>query len=201
MTYGFPNKKYNIILADPPWEYGYYQNKGRKVADPKFKITPYEGMDIEEIKGMPVRDLAAENCALLLWVTFPCLQWGLDVVKAWGFDYKTVAFTWVKKNKHINSYWIGLGNYTRANAEICLLGVKGMMPRKSQKIPQICDRPIGEHSQKPNVIRTRIVKLFGDLPRIELFARTKVHGWETWGNDPKLEISTLEEYNFVAGMD
>ncbi len=193
----FPRKKYDIILADPPWEYGNYSNtkqKPRKFRDRKHGITPYQGMAIEEIKKLPVQTICKDNCALFLWVTYPCLQWGLDVVKAWGFEYKTVAFTWVKRNRGGTGWYFGLGNYTRANAEICLLGIKGSMKRESNRVFQICDSPITFHSKKPDVIRTRIVQLFGDLSRIELFARTRIHGWDTWGNDDKLHSSKMEDF-------
>jgi len=191
----FPNKKYEIIYADPPWEYENYSNSGKRVADPKFKITPYKGMSVEDIKTLPINQISNDDSILLLWVTYPCLQWGLDVVKAWGFEYKTVGFTWVKRNKSGIGYFLGLGNYTRANAEICLLATKGKGCHVIDRtIPQVCDTPLTKHSKKPNVVRTRIVKLFGDLPRIELFARTKVHGWDVWGNDQKLENQPLEAF-------
>ena len=191
----FPEKKYKIIYADPPWEYGNYTNIGRKTNDPKYGITPYEGMKIEKIKSLNVSEITDDNCALFLWVTYPCLEWGLELVKIWGFEYKTVAFTWVKRNKNGVGWYFGLGNYTRANAEICLLGIKGRLDRQSHRIPQICDLPLTKHSKKPNIIRERIVKLFGDLPRIELFSRTKIHGWDVWGNDPKLELQPLETFS------
>ncbi len=189
------DKKYNIILADPPWEYGFYSNVGeKKQYDAKYGITPYQGMKIEDIKKMPVAEMADENCALFLWVTYPCLQWGLDVMKAWGFKYKTVAFTWVKRTQTGNKWFVGLGNYTKANAEICLLGTKGIMPRKSKKVKQIIIAPVTEHSKKPYEAHKRILKLFGDLPRIELFARTRIPGWNFYGDDSKLKMEPLEAY-------
>ncbi len=199
----FPNKKYHIIYADPPWEYGNYSNgkdtrsydHEKGCFDSKFKITPYKGMDIKDILALPVKGITKENTALFLWVTYPCLQWGLDVIKAWGFEYKTVAFTWVKRNKNKPGYFFGLGNYTRANAEICLLGIKGSMKRLSNNVHQVIDVPISNHSQKPDIARTNIIRLFGDLPRIELFARTRIHGWDVWGNDEKLELQPLEAFN------
>jgi len=152
-------------------------------------------MDIEKIKSLPVKQIADENSVLFLWVTMPCLQWGMDVIKAWGFEYKTVAFVWVKRKKISDGYFVGLGNYTRANAEIVMLATRGhALERKSKKVLQICDMPVTDHSKKPNVIRNRIIQLFGDLPRIELFARTQVHGWDVWGNDEKLLIKPLEHY-------
>ncbi|MGI9229925.1 MAG: MT-A70 family methyltransferase [Gammaproteobacteria bacterium] len=190
-----PNKKYKIIYADPPWLYGFYGNKGRKVSDPKYKVAPYEGMNIEDIKQLPVKELAEKNSVLLMWITFPCLDWAKDVIEAWGFKYKTVAFTWVKRNKTGGGYFTGLGNYTRANAEICLLATRGKGCKvQNRTISQIVDTPVSAHSKKPDVIRKKIIKLFGDLSRIELFARTPIHGWDVWGNDPKLQNKPLENF-------
>jgi len=129
--------------------------------------------------------MCAANSALFLWVTFPNLPQGLDVMRAWGFNYATCGFTWVKRNKKADSYFWGCGNYTRANSELCLLGTKGSMQRvvKSHSVHQICDARVMEHSKKPGEIRGRIVELFGDLPRIELFARQEIEGWDVLGNE------------------
>ena len=119
-----------------------------------------------------------------MWVTYPKLKEGIDLLEKWGFTYKTVAFTWVKKNKNNENYFMGMGYYTRSNAEICLLGIKGKpLKRCSHRVKQICDAKIMEHSRKPDEIRDRIVELFGDIPRIELFARQYADGWDCWGNE------------------
>ena len=193
-----PNKKYKILYCDPPWEYGNFTNTGPLSVEKrsKFRITPYEGMGLDEIKQLPINEITDDNAVLLLWVTYPCLQEGFQVIKAWGFEYKTVAFTWVKRNKNGIGWFFGLGNYTRANAEICLLAVKGKgIPVISKNVRQIIDLPITEHSEKPDEVRQRIIKLFGDLPRIELFARTKIFGWDVWGDDHKLELQPLEVFS------
>jgi N6-adenosine-specific RNA methylase IME4 len=199
----FPDKKYKIIYADPPWEYGSYSNMGdsRKVKrlgiTPKFKITPYNGMKLDDIKKLPINSISDKDSILFLWVTFPNLKDGLEVIDSWGFEYRTIGFNWVKKNKNGVGWFIGLGNYTRANSEVCLIARKGKgIPIISKTIEQIIDLPLTEHSEKPDEVRKRIVQLCGDLPRIELFARTKVHGWDVWGNDEKLQLKPLEEYNF-----
>lgn len=155
----------------------------------------YDTMSIEEIKNLPINTIAEKNSVLFLWVTMPCLQWGLDVIKSWGFTYKTCGFTWIKKNKLGVGYYFGLGNYTRANAELCLLPTKGKpLPRISKKVHSIIDKPLTTHSRKPDEVRRKIIELFGDLPRIELFARSKIHGWDVWGNDEKLQLKPLEIY-------
>ena len=173
-----PNKKYQIIYADPPWSYRDKASAGKRGAS--FK---YDTQGIEWIKSLPVKDISDLDCSLFLWVTMPMLQEGLDTIKAWGFTFKTVAFTWVKKNKKAGSWFMGMGNWTRANAELCLLGIKGKPKRISASVRSVIDTPIEAHSKKPDVTRERIVQLVGDLPRIELFARQAVIGWDNWGNE------------------
>lgn len=174
----FPNEKYSVIYADPPWTYKDKAHAGRRGVEYKYPC-----MSIEDIKSLPVNLISANNAALFLWCTAPQLPVGFEVVKAWGFEYKTVAFTWVKRNKKSSSYFWGMGNYTRSNAEFCLLGIKGKMKRLSARVHSIIDTPIEEHSHKPDNVRHKIVELFGDIPRIELFAREYTPGWDAWGNE------------------
>ena len=162
-------KKYNIIYADPPWKY--------------LTSVNYPTVPIEEIKRFPIDNIAEEDCALFLWATYPILPECIETLKALGFRYVTVAFTWVKTNKNDGKPFFGLGNWTRANAEICLLGIRGKLKRKSTKVRQVVLSPLREHSRKPDEIRDSIVELLGDLPRIELFARQTVKGWDCWGNE------------------
>lgn len=174
-------KKYNIIYADPPWSYA---NKGTRAAADKHYVT----MSLDAIKSLPLfsgaQNIAADNSALFLWVTAPMLPFVFDIIKAWGFTYKTVAFVWVKQNKkNTSSLFWGLGNYTRSNAEFCLLATKGNIKRAAKDVHSVIMSPIAEHSKKPGETRNRIVKLMGDLPRIELFARETAPGWDAWGNE------------------
>lgn len=111
------------------------------------------------------------------------------MIKAWGFEYKTCAFTWIKRNKNINSWFWGMGRYTRANSEICLLATKGNPKRINAGVHSVIDTPIEKHSKKPDEARKRIVELMGDLPRVELFARQKVDGWDSWGNEVESDIA------------
>lgn len=140
-------------------------------------------MPVEDICALPVRELADTDCTLFLWVTFPTLPDAFEVIKAWGFQYKTVAFCWVKRNSKSGGWFFGMGNWTRANAEICLLAIKGKPKRLAADVPQLIDSPREEHSKKPDETRDRIVRLMGDLPRVELFARQTAPGWEVWGNE------------------
>ncbi len=145
-------------------------------------------MSADEICSLPVADIAAENSVLFLWTTFPNLQESFRVIEAWGYKYSTAAFVWVKRNKKAVSWFMGLGYWTRANAEICLLATKGKPKRISKSVRQIIDAPIEYHSKKPDETRERIVELMGDLPRIELFARQKTDGWDVWGNEVESDI-------------
>ncbi len=174
------DRKYNIIYADPPWTYKTWSGKGK---EKKSAENHYPCMKKEDIQNLPVSKIAADDCVLLLWVTFPCLEEGLELIPKWGFKYKTCGFTWVKRNKKSDSWFWGLGYWTRANTEICLLATKGKPQRASKSVHQVCDARIMEHSRKPDEIRDRIVDLCGDLPRIELFARRQAKGWDCWGNE------------------
>ena len=166
-----------MIYADPPWSYRDKANAGNRGASHK-----YSTMSLDSIKNLPVKDLADDNCALFLWVTMPLLPDCLSVIEAWGFKYKTVAFTWVKTHSPSGKFCVGMGNYTRANAEICILATKGKMPVKSHSVRSLIVSPRREHSQKPDEARDGIVELFGDVPRIELFARQRIEGWHAWGD-------------------
>ena len=172
-------KKYKIIYADPPWQYRVYSKKGQG----RSAENHYHTMNIKDIMALPVDKIADKDCILFLWITFPCLKEGIEVMERWGFKYKTCGFNWVKRNKKKNTYFMGLGFWTRSNSEVCLIGTKGQPKRVSKSVSQICDARIMEHSKKPAEIRERIVELCGELPRIELFARDKVKGWDSLGDE------------------
>lgn len=174
----FPNKKYTVIYADPPWSYKDKASAGKRGAG--FK---YPTQSLEWIKSLPVRDIADDDCVLFLWITMPHLDKVGEVMEGWGFKYKTSAFTWVKRNKVSPSWFWGMGNWTRSNPELCLLGVKGKPKRVSASVHSVIDSPILRHSEKPPETRDRIVQLMGDVPRIELFARARTPGWDVWGNE------------------
>lgn len=173
------DKKYNIIYADPPWKYGGGKNKNTFQG---LASVHYSTMKTGEICTLPIDKIAAENSVLFLWVTPPQLIDGIRVMNEWGFKYKTVGFTWVKYYKSGRPFF-GLGYWTRSNAEFCLIGVKGKIKRIDNTVSQIVQTEIMRHSKKPDDVRDRIVKLMGDLPRIELFARQYADGWDCWGNE------------------
>jgi N6-adenosine-specific RNA methylase IME4 len=183
------NRKYQIIYADPAWDYEFGATSSR------FIRNKYATMSKEAICELPIKELASDNSALFLWVTYPKLDWAFDVIKAWGFTYKTAAFTWVKTNENSMGLFWGMGYYTRSNPELCLLATKGEpLERKCHDIHSVVISPVLDHSHKPAIIREFIVQLFGDLPRIELFARRKVDGWDCWGNEVESDIALGENH-------
>lgn len=175
------DKRYNIIYADPPWQYKVWSNKGKG----RSAESHYNTMCIEDIINMKdvINRISANDCILFIWITYPCLIEALKVIKEWGFVYKTCAFNWVKRNKKSNSWFWGMGYWTRANSELCLIATKGRIKRKSARVHQIIDTSIEEHSKKPDIVREKIVELVGDLPKIELFARQETDNWDCWGNE------------------
>ena len=145
-------------------------------------------MNLSDICTLPVANITHKDTVLFLWATFPNLLEAIEVINSWGFEYKTVAFVWVKRNKKSHSWFFGLGHWTRANAEICLLATRGKPKRISKGVRQIIDTPIERHSKKPDEVRNRIVELMGDVPRIELFAREQTQGWDVFGNEVETSI-------------
>lgn len=179
-------KKYQIIYADPPWSY-----KDKSKSHGGGAESHYPCMSISDICKMDIP--AEDNSVLLMWTTYPQLEEAFKVISAWGFVYKTCAFTWVKTNKD-GSIYMGMGRYTRANAEICLLAKRGNgIKRQSASIFNTQVHGRSKHSQKPIKFKEDIVRLFGDLPRIELFAREKTEGWDVWGNEVESDIELKEK--------
>jgi len=179
-------KKYQIIYADPPWEYDNPKND-----DPAMGGKTYPTMPLVKICSLPVASIADDDCVLFLWVTMPKLIEGLQVISAWEFRYITCAFTWVKQNRSGRGIYSGLGHWTNGNAELCLFAKKGKPKRQDKSVKQIVLSPLREHSHKPDEVRERIIQLMGKLPRIELFARQKVEGWDCWGNEVESDIDLL----------
>lgn len=182
-------KKYGVILADPPWSYRVHSKKGSG----RTAESHYSTMKLEDIKALPVADIAEKDCALFLWVTLPCLLEGFEVIKEWGFIYKTVAFVWVKQNRKSDSLFWGMGYWTRSNVEICILATRGRPKRVNAGVHQVIISHIQEHSQKPAEVHKRIRQLMGNVSRIELFARRKVEGFDVWGNEVDSDIELKGE--------
>lgn len=155
-------------------------------------------MKLEDIKNLPIGGLSQETSVLFLWATFPKIQEAFEVIKAWGFEYKTLGFSWLKTNKD-GSPFFGIGYYAKSNQEVCLLAVKGKAHSlvKSNSVSSFVSAGRTKHSEKPQIFRDKIVELFGDLPRIELFARQRTDGWDCAGNeiDGKDIRETLKNIN------
>lgn len=176
----FPDKQYSVILADPPWAWGKSPLVDRGAARAVEK--EYATMQPAEIKALPVGSIAAPRSVLFLWATAPKLPLAIEVIEAWGFDYKTVAFVWCKRNRRRLGWFTGMGFYTRQNAEFVLLGTRGApaLERRDKGVHQLVEAALGQHSRKPDEVQHRIDRLY-DGPKIELFARRSAPGWDVWG--------------------
>lgn len=176
------DRKYGVIYADPPWKYTVWGGAGTDRAAENH----YPTMELAGIKGLPVERLAADDCALFLWAVMPQLPDAFDVIKAWGFEFKTVAFVWVKTTKDEERPATGMGYWTRANAEICILATRGNPVRLNADVSQVVQTPRREHSRKPDEVAARIERLVPG-PYIELFSRRPREGWDMWGNQADSE--------------
>lgn len=170
-------KRYSMIYADPPWTYRDKANAGKRGACHKYKV-----MTLNEICNLPVKDIAADDCVLAMWWVPPMPEIALQVLDSWGFKLKTMhGFVWHKLTKRGADHF-GMGSMTRANCESCLIATRGKPKRVSASVRQFVEAPIQEHSAKPREVRDRLVQLLGDVPRIELFARTVSPGWDAIGD-------------------
>jgi N6-adenosine-specific RNA methylase IME4 len=186
---------YSVIYADPPWSYD------DSACNEQWRGTPYATLSLDQLQALPVHKLAADDCALFMWATYPLLPEALATIKGWGFEYKSIAFQWLKLNRKAGTPFYGLGRWTRGNTEPCLLAVRGKPKPVSKSVsqlviePEIIHDPIRGHSAKPDVVRERIVELMGDVPRIELFARERAAGWDQTGLElDGLPIQALLSY-------
>ncbi len=185
---------YGAILADPPWDFKVWYAGGWRNTPGGRKFTRsaprhYDTMEDNEIAAFPIEKIAAKDCVLFLWTCWPMLQRTFPILDAWGFKYKTCAFCWVKANtQQIDMFRddanprMGMGYWTRANSEICLLATKGRPKRRASDVRQAIVEPLREHSRKPDCIYERIERLVAG-PYIELFARQHRPGWDSWGDE------------------
>ena len=186
-----PKGQFGAILADPPWRFEVWSgdtpvkrrgSSGTNVA----AAVHYETMSMREIARLPVDDLAAPNCVLFMWAVWPSIVDALKIIDAWGFEYKTCAFSWMKGDPYRlfadeQTPSMGLGYWTRANTEPCLLATRGKPKRLDAGVRQGVIAPRREHSRKPDEIHGRIERLVAG-PYLELFSREKRDGWSSWGN-------------------
>lgn len=188
-------RRFGVIYADPPWEFRTWSGAGKdRSADNHYKTG-----GLESIKRLPLKALAADDCALLMWAVMPELPGALEVIEAWGFEYKTVGFTWVKENRSGKGLFLGMGYWTRANAEVCLLATKGKPERLARDVPQVLISPLMEHSRKPDEFHARIERLLPG-PYLEVYARRERPGWTTWGNEiPRENFAAYDEVDPETG--
>jgi N6-adenosine-specific RNA methylase IME4 len=172
--------KYAAVYADPPWHFATWSEAGRD------RSPEYQTMGAAAIASLPVLELAADNCALFMWACWPTMKDAFDLITAWGFTYKTCAFTWMKADPYRlfaddKTPFAGMGYWTRANSEVCLLATRGKPKRLNADVRQGIIAPRREHSRKPDEIYGRIERLVPG-PYVELFARSTRAGWNSWGN-------------------
>ena len=182
--------KYNLILADPPWQYQNYAAKPGETHDrARGAQKHYPTMMLEDIAELPIRQLASENCVLFMWAVWPLLPDAFSLIESWGFTYKTLGFEWVKWNKGGIGVFVGMGNYSRSNSEPCLLAFNGdPVPVSDHSVSAITFSPVEEHSKKPQVVYDKIERLYPHGKRIELFARGRRDRWDAWGNEVENDI-------------
>lgn len=185
-------KKYNIIYADPAWSFNNKKTGGnlKSGAD-----SHYETMSVDNMCKLPIANIANNNCVLFMWWVASQPKEAIKLAESWGFTIKTMTgFNWVKTTKN-GKLDFGMGFWTRAGSEMCMIAVKGKPKRIDAGVRSVIMDERSEHSKKPDVFRKEIVRLMGDLPRIELFARHNAEGWDCFGydiNGKKLEESLNE---------
>lgn len=198
-----PQSEYRVIYADPPWSFATYSDKGKG----RSAQAHYDCLGMDDLCKIPVREWAARNCALFLWTTDPLLPQALKLIEAWGFTYKTVGFYWAKLNRSAprkrfveKDFFTGLGFWTRANVEQCLLATRGRPKRKAKDVRRLVIAPRREHSRKPEEVYQRIERLLGG-PYLELFARGTRPGWDSWGDQSGLfDTGPVETRRFPSDL-
>lgn len=171
--------KFDIIYADPPWDYkGQKQHAGANSKDTGSAASHYGTMTLADLKMLDIDSIAAKDCLLFMWVTNPHLDQGIDLLKSWGFSWATVGFVWDKQR-------VNPGFYTMSQCELCVIGKRGKIPkpRGARNMRQLVSSMRREHSQKPDEVRSRIEKMFPNQSKIELFAREKAPNWAAWGDE------------------
>ncbi len=194
------NKKYKIIYADPPWHFGDRLRSSKKLDNGKMHFRElnlhYNTQSTADICKLNVNKIADTNAVLFIWTTDAHLPDALEVIKSWGFKYKTIGFIWNKKEKSGKQVCF-MGKWTLKGSEICLLATKGKAHSLiiNHKIRQLVEAERTKHSKKPEKVKENIEKMFGDISKIELFARNKRLGWDVWGNEIDSDIDLEENFN------
>lgn len=184
------SNKFNVILADPPWRFEVWNQESGGGRSPE---AHYPTMSHEDICNLPVKQFAAENCALFLWAIWPRIFDAKQVIESWGFDYRSLAWIWIKANRSGFGFFTGLGYYTRANSEPCLLAIRGSLPVATHDIQALIYSPVRAHSKKPDDQYRKIEALYPGADYLELFARRRRSGWAAWGNEVPSDIKMMVE--------
>ena len=174
-----PEGRFDVIYADPPWDYkGQLQHGGAGVPDTGGAAAHYPTVTLRHLKELEVEGMAAEDCLLFMWATGPHLDQAVELGKAWGFTWATVAFVWDKVR-------VNPGNYTMSQCELCLVFKRGKIPRPrgARNVRQLIRAERGPHSAKPAEALRRIERMFPSQKKAELFARGGSPGWESWGDE------------------
>jgi N6-adenosine-specific RNA methylase IME4 len=193
-AFGLPRNDYRIVLADPPWQYQSWSGKSKDPRRRRVVEDEYPTMPVEAIKALPVAEICGPDALLLCWVTMPLLREGLEVIASWGFEYRTAFLVWGKLSDDRQPA-VGFGRYTRSNGEVCLLGRRGagVKPVEGVAIANLVLSKRGRHSEKPLAQYNIIDRLFGrESPRVELFARRRMPGWDVWGFEAPEGVSALD---------
>ncbi len=174
-----PDGRYDIIYADPPWDYkGQLQHAGAGSSDTGGAARHYSTVTLDDLKCLDVRSIAADDCLLFMWSSSPHLDQAIDLGKTWGFAWATVGFVWNKQR-------VNPGFYTMSQCELCLIFKYGKIPtpRGARNVRQLVSERRGKHSAKPEEVRARIEEMFPNQSKIELFARCRADGWAAWGHE------------------
>lgn len=182
-------KKYRVILADPPWQY----TTVGATSPSRRTENHYNTMSRVDLLQMPIADISVDRAVLFMWACWPLIDEALELIKAWGFTYKTLAWEWIKMNPNNMGIAIGMGNYTKSNPEPCLLAFRGdPIPVAVHDVTSVIMSPLQEHSRKPEVQYNRIEALYPQGPYLELFARRRREGWDVFGNEVEGSINLNE---------
>jgi site-specific DNA-methyltransferase (adenine-specific) len=183
------NKKYQVIYADPPW---HYNNSLDNASNQNSKINAdkvYPTMSSKDIAHLPVKGITEDDAICFMWTTDTHVPQAIEIMKAWGFTYKTIAFVWEKLTKNGKSAMV-MGPWIHKNCEICLMGTKGKMMQhlRDNKVQQLVKAQRTKHSKKPQEVADLITRMFPAGEKIELFARDAKPGWDVWGNEIQNDI-------------
>lgn len=178
-------KKYDVLYIDPPWQ---FNNKNTGGSMKSGSNAQYPTLSLQELKQLYIPSIASNDCVMFMWWVGSQPKEAIELVESWGFTLKTMTgFNWIKLTK-LGKLFFGMGFWTRAGSECCLIATKGRPKPINRGIRSVVMAPAGKHSKKPDEVRNRIVELCGDVPRIELFARDRYEGWDAFGNEIKSDI-------------